>query len=461
MITFWEVVERADTGERMEESAFDMKIFRVATALAKEYNLRYDRENPVPNDKQLADDVWEAGIRAVVDIGIYCTSTKRNIRFTEDEVVEAIKSATGSAILGAGKDAFEEVHRSIGDTTKPFVEAGIQTVLYSNPEMAYKMYKLCAREPDTDGIWQGLVTRVDCKYDVRVNHPTEVYQYRKEVELMRRAVADAERPGMFICANAPTAAATIGMCDPEKGIRPTDAIHVGLISELKIGFDELNRIAFALAYGSPRRVSHAAVIGGFSGGPDTAPVIAVAGGLLGIIVAQSELTGPNYVHNRIKSRACRACIWTGTLATQAFTRNSRVPVSSNGCDHPSAGPGTEQYFYEAAAGNIAAVASGAAAITGGTRKFMIGKVEDFGSPLESRWMGEVCKASAGLRPEKANEIVKALLPRYEDKLEKNAPFGFTFNQLYNVEKETPKLEYLRMYERVKDELREFGLSFRY
>jgi len=29
-----------------------------------------------------------------------------------------------------------------------------------------------------------------------------------------------------------------------------------------------------------------------------------------------------------------------------------------------------------------------------------------------------------------------------------------------VEKETPKPEYLRMYERVKDEFREFGLRFR-
>jgi methylamine--corrinoid protein Co-methyltransferase len=459
MITLWEVLERADKGERMDELMFDMKIFRVVTSLAREHDLYFDRENPVPTDNQLADQVWQAGIEAAVDIGVYCTSTKRNIRFTEDEVLEAIKSARSSITLGAGKDAVEEVYRSVGDTSKPFVEAGIQTALYSNPETAHKMYKLCAREPETDGIWQGLVSRVEGKYDVRVSHPSEIYQYRKEVELMRRAISDAGRPGLFICANAPTATATIGMCDPERGIRTTDAIHVGLIAELKIGFDELNRIAFAQAYGSPVRATHTAVIGGFSGGPETAPVIAVAGGLLGMLVAQSELPGPSYVHNRIKSRSCRACIWTGALATQAFARNSRVLVSNNGCDHPAAGPGTEQYLYEAAAGNIAAVASGAAAVVGGTRKFVIGNVEDFGSPLESRWMGELCKASAGIKPEGANEIVKALLPRYESRLEKDTPFGFTFDQLYDVDEETPKPEYLRMYERVKDEFREFGLRF--
>jgi len=461
MVTFWEVVERAETGERMDEPTFDMKIFKAVNALAKEYHLYYDRENPVPSDNQLADNVWEAGIRAAVEIGIYCTNTKRNIRFTEDEIIETIKSAKGTTTMGTGKDTVQEVHRNIGDTTEPIVGAGIQTVLYSNPEIAYKMYKLCAQELDTDGIWQGLVTRITGRYEVRANHPSEIYQYRKEVELMRRAITDAGRPGMFICANAPTAAATIGMCDPEKGIRPTDAISGGLIAELKISFDELNRMAFALAYGSPRRASHTAVIGGFSGGPDTAPVIAVAGGLLGMLVTQSELAGPNYVHNRLKTRACRACLWTGSLAVQAFARNSKIPAGSNGCDHPTAGPGTEQYFYEAAAGNIAAVASGAAALTGGTRKFVIGKVEDFGSPLESRWMGEICKASVGLKPEKANEIAKALLPRYESRLEKGAPFGFTFSQLYDVEKEAPKPEYVQMYERVKDEFREFGLRFRH
>jgi methylamine--corrinoid protein Co-methyltransferase len=300
---------------------------------------------------------------------------------------------------------------------------------------------------------------VDGKYVVRANHPTEVYQYRREVELMRLAIAEAGRPGMFIAANAPTAAATIGMCDGERGIRRSDVIHAGLISELKVSFDELNRIAFAIAYGSPRLAGHNAVIGGFSGGPETAPIVAVAGGILGMALAQTCIAGPNYIHNRIKSRACRACIWTGSLAAQAFARNTRAMVWSNGCDHPASGPGTEQYFYEAAAGNIAAVASGASSISGGTRKFVIGETEDFGSPLESKWHCEVAKASAGLKPEKANEIVRLLLSRYEGKLERDAPPGFTLRQLYELDAWVPKPWYLSIYETVKAELKELGLRF--
>lgn len=460
MISFWDVVERADKGPRFDEREFDMKIFRTATHLAKEYDIVYDPENLVPADNQLADDVWEAGLRAAVEIGVYCTSTRRNIRFTEDEVAEFLRGARGEVTLGEGRDAVKEVHRDVEDGREPVVAAGIQTVLFSSEETAFRIYKLCALEPDTDGIWQGLEARVEGRYDVRANHPTEVYQYRRNVETMRRAIAAVGRPGMFIYANAPTAAATIGMCDPEVGIRICDPMATGLIAELKVGYDELNRIAFAIAYGSPRGASHTAVIGGFSGGPDTAPIIAVAGGLLGMLVTQSERAGPGYVHNRIKSRACRTCIWTGSLANQAFARNSRVPAGASGCDHPAAGPGTEQYFYEAGAGFVAAVASGAAALNGGTRKFVIGKTEDFGTPLESRWMGEVCKASASVSRERANEIVMALLPRYEDRLERNIPHGHTFQDLYDVEGEVPEPEYLELYERVKGEFEGFGLRFR-
>jgi len=98
-------------------------------------------------------------------------------------------------------------------------------------------------------------------------------------------------------------------------------------------------------------------------------------------------------------------------------------------------------------------------LTGGTRKFVIGRVEDFGSPMESRWMGEVSKATSGITPEKANEIVKNLLPRYETRLEKDAPFGYTFQQLYDMEAEEPKPAYQETYQRIRDELQGFGLRF--
>ncbi len=455
MVSFWEIVERAGAGPRMDEKDFSMNIFKTATALAEEYDIQYDPEKPVPTDNTLIDSVWEAGLRFYVDVGAYCVSTGRVIRFTEDEIREMLDKAPSQTVLGEGKDSVTQVARKIEDPTRPVVCAGIQTAIFSDERMSYKIYKLCAQERSADGIWGGLEARVHDKYGVRAKHPTEIYQYRRNVKLLRQAVADAGRPGMFVMNNAPTSDATIAMFSREDGLRPTDPIPVGLLSEMKISYDEMKRTAFALAYGSPRGSSHSAVIGGFSGGPNTAAIVAVGGGLMALTAGYGQYVRPGTVHMRIRSRACLPCIWTAALACEAFARNSHV-ASDNG-DHPAAGPGTKQYFYELAAYQIAVVTAGGHS-KGGTRKFNIGRTENFGTPIESKWQGEVCKASAGIKREHANEIVRELHSRYKDRL-MDAPEGYTFEQLYDLKKDEPKKEYLKMYEEVKAEFEEMGLNF--
>lgn len=455
MVSFWEIVKRAETGPRVEEKDFDMSIFKTATMLAEEYDIRYDQESPVPTDNTLIDSVWEAALKFYVNVGAYCVSTGRIIKFTEEEIKEMLSKAPSEVVLGEGRDAVKQVARKIEDPTKPVVCAGIQTAIFSDEKMSYKIYKLCAQEESADGIWGGLEARVLGKYAVKAKHPTEIYQYRRNVQLLRKAVADAGRPGMFIMNNAPTSDATIAMFSREDGLRPTDPIPVGLLSEMKISYDEMKRTAFALAYGSPRGSAHNAVIGGFSGGPDTAAIVAVAGGLMALTAGFGQYVRPGTVHIRIRSRACLPCIWTAALACEAFSRNSHV-ASDNG-DHPAAGPGTKQYFYELAAYQIAVVTAGGHS-KGGTRKFNIGQTENFGTPLESKWQGEICKASAGIKRKLANEIVKELLSRYENRLI-DAPMGYTFEQLYDIEKEEPNREYLKMYGEVKTEFEEMGLDF--
>ena len=94
---------------------------------------------------------------------------------------------------------------------------------------------------------------------------------------------------------------------------------------------------------------------------------------------------------------------------------------------------------------------------GGTRKYIVGEKENFGSPLESRWMGEISKGSAGLTRQKANEIVKYLLGKYEANLE-NAPEGFVFEELYDLEKMGPRTTYLDSYKEVREEMASKGVN---
>jgi hypothetical protein len=141
-----------------------------------------------------------------------------------------------------------------------------------------------------------------------------------------------------------------------------------------------------------------------------------------------------------------------------LSRNTKLIVDGSIGDHPAAGPGTKQYLYEAAAGFIVSTVMGAHS-TEGTRKFVVGSVCNYGTPLESRWMGEVCKGAAGMSRAQADGLVKYLLGKYEDKL-KDAPPGETFEKLYDPEKLIPLAPYQKLYEEVKMELRERGLQFR-
>ena len=97
--------------------------------------------------------------------------------------------------------------------------------------------------------------------------------------------------------------------------------------------------------------------------------------------------------------------------------------------------------------------------TAGTRKFVVGDTCNYGTPLESRWMGEVCKATAGIERTQALKIVNYLLDKYEDHL-KDAPAGETFERLYEQKTLQPVPEYMDLYNDVKSELRNLGLKFR-
>jgi len=97
--------------------------------------------------------------------------------------------------------------------------------------------------------------------------------------------------------------------------------------------------------------------------------------------------------------------------------------------------------------------------TEGTRKFVVGNTPNYGTPLESRWMGEVCKAAAGMDRKTAERIVKYLLTKYENSLE-NAPAGDTFEKLYDTETLEPLPHYLKLYDEIKQEFSDQGLKFR-
>ncbi|MBW1995225.1 MAG: monomethylamine:corrinoid methyltransferase, partial [Deltaproteobacteria bacterium] len=267
------------------------------------------------------------------------------------------------------------------------------------------------------------------------------------------------RPGMITINNAPSSAATIAMFDEETGLRRSDYMESTGMSELKVAYDDLNRSAFALAHGVTIHGTHSSTIGGFSGNPEGAAITAVAGSLQLITIHKASSLRCGTVDFRIKSRQSRNQLWVAGTAIQALSRNTKLVLDGSIGDHPAAGPGTRQYFYETAAGHIVSTVMGGHS-TEGTRKFVVGNTPNYGTPLESRWMGEVCKAAAGMDRKTASRIVAYLLEKYEHNLE-DAPEGQTFEKLYDPDALKPLPHYQRLYDEVKKELTQQGLSFKH
>jgi methylamine--corrinoid protein Co-methyltransferase len=447
---------RSKQGPIVEEKIFDMSIFSRTQELQKKYGIKYDPDKPVDITGEMADRVYQAGVELFLEGGTYCTPPRRVIRVSEQELQAELDSCPKEVVLGQGEDQVKMVHRDVEGTQEPIVIAGIQTIPYSDEEMMFKIYKGCAMDRCVDGIWGGILLKLDGEYDIVAGTPSEIYQYRKTISILRKAINAAGRPGMITISNAPTSAATIAMFDEEEGLRRSDYMETAGMSEMKVDYDDLNRSAYALAHGVPVHGTHSSTIGGFSANPEGAAIVSVAASLQLVAIHRAETFRCGTIDSRIKSRVTRSQLWVAGTAIQALNRNTRLILDGSIGDHPAAGPGTKQYFYESAAGHIVSTVMGGHS-TEGTRKFVVGNTCNYGSPLESRWMGEVCKSAAGMDRLTAERIVKYLLSKYEDRL-MDAPEGETFEKLYDQEKLEPLPYYQKLYEEVKEELRNQGLN---
>ena len=59
MIRFWDVLERAEKGEVVAAKDWDRMIGKAAAQVVADYDLKYDPEDPLPDDDALARTLCE------------------------------------------------------------------------------------------------------------------------------------------------------------------------------------------------------------------------------------------------------------------------------------------------------------------------------------------------------------------------------------------------------------------
>ena len=321
-----------------------------------------------------------------------------------------------------------------------------------------QLYKSIAQERIVDGIYYGPPTTIEGKKWV-LGSPLDCHASISAASWMRQVLRSVGRPGLHLRDACPSAIGGVSVCDPQNGIRKTDAIALPTISELKVSFETLNKVAYSLHYGCLRTPYWTSMIGGFAGGPEGCAAVNVAGALNAVMVYC--VAGGGYVMNATllvnpPINTVRPAIWVRSLGMQAITRNTNLIVGGGGLT--AAGPGTEQQLWEIASLGIHFSCSGGHVFNGARKSVLVKPTQ--GSGMEPRWEGEVAQAAAGLSRYEANEVVNFILSHYEKHVSPDiAPEGFGFDELYDYESVRIKPRYLDLYAKVKHELQQKGLKF--
>lgn len=460
MVTFLDVVKRALTGKPCSERDYDLKIFSTKLKeKVKEYDIKYDPQNPVPSDNSLADDVFEASLDFYREIGTYCTDTGRIIKFDESEIKEALKTAPSKLLFGEGEDAKTLVPRKPESKIPPWCFIGAGGAAVSSEEIFLKLVEEYASIPLANAITTPALTSVS-GMRIRPGTPLEILGAIRNVVLAREALRRGGRPGLPIMnalATASTAVALNTALYPDYGMRKTDGYFVSTLAEFKTNFDILNKACALKSIGAGGGIGadFGPIFGGYCGGSEGTAVAAVAGHFMGILVCQAGWHLPFPIHIRYIANSTPELLWVTSVLAQAISRNTHL--LSLHLNYTAAGPCTEMCLHEIAAQRLAAVSSGISIESVGVGK---ARHEDYLTPMEPRFAAEVAHATVGMKREDANDIVKSLLPKYVDKIA-DPPLGSKYQECCDVRTGKPTKICLEVYNKVKKELKDLGLEFKY
>ena len=118
-------IERAQTGPMVKKEDWDLDQIALTTKrLVKKYNITWNPEEVVPNNPDLANRVFQAGLELAQTVGVYHSSTGRVIQFEDTELENALRSVPQTLVMGEGPDARTLYARKVLDPRPPLVWAG-------------------------------------------------------------------------------------------------------------------------------------------------------------------------------------------------------------------------------------------------------------------------------------------------------------------------------------------------
>jgi methylamine--corrinoid protein Co-methyltransferase len=457
--SFLQILDRAHAGPICTVKDWNLNFLpsRVSQKLEK-YGLTktYDPENPINTDDELADTFFKAGFELALEVGFLCQDTERIIQITEDELKSALRSAKSETTLGKGRDMVVWKSRKLEDKFPAVFGAPMGNLV--SEDIWVRLHQGIVQHREIDFFGGGIIPTI-FGHRVLSGTPYETLVGRYQAQLTREVLWRAGRPGMATrgIASSPTAYGQLGGFGTVGGLDPAvDFANIMSPSELMTNYGLLHKVANAVNCGASIRGVSASMIGGYLGPPEAAALAQIACSLLLLPIHQADSVGGEVVDIRYGGDCGRHGLWAESVHGQALSRNTQLLTMH--VVNQTAGPCTEMLLYESAVGVLNISVSGVSMYQG--PRSGGGKYADHLTPLECKFCAEVLKRSAGMSRKQANEITKALVPKYESML-LDPPKAKSFRECYDLKTLTPTQEWLDIYLKVKSELIELGVPLEY
>lgn len=445
------VLDKAENGPVLEEKDWDIKYINQAIKeLIQKYDIRWDAETMVPADDALADRLFEAGMELARETGVYCLETKRQMKWTQDELDWILSTAPDEETIGLGDDSVTIRHRT-PDSDKPITTVGGP---YGTPvpeELFVPIMASYAQESELDYIDNATLSTTHGR-PIKAGSPWEAVGCWQEAQLSFEVLELVGRQGMPIgCAeDSPSEIGELATCT-YGGFRLTDWHHASFISELKVAYAELTKAMHYQHTGAFAHNFYNTIYGGYVGGADGLAVAIVAGVILMKATLNGTTFNPGPSHAHLSCNTFPAMIPSLSLGFQAISRNSKLLTSS--FPRPVGGPVTKELLYESAAMAIATVPAGCSILEG--IQSAVGRIEGHVTGLEAKFLAQVGRACEGMTRAEADPLVRKLVPLFAESQKLGvAMAGKHFTDAYDVETIQPTHEWQAMYEEVCREMEE-------
>lgn len=454
MPSYFDLIARFSTGQLVSKEDWDFNhIVMPVRDLVEKYQIDWNPDCLIPKDPDLADRVFAAALELATQAGCYSISTGRRLAFEPGEVEAALQESPQELVMGEGEQSRTLYARQVLDSRPPLIWAGNPGC--PTPEEIFLPYVMsCMQEPVVDLITCGSLPSVD-GHPVTTGEPVEIAATRRELDLLREGLRRTGRPGMGLLA-AQSSVSELGDLAAASAayLRPCDAHLVPVLNELMMDNRNIARAVNSLGYGMRNASLACVMVGGLGGGPAGSAVLQAASFLVANLTCLADYHLLHPIHIRHVATTTRQVLWVQSIVAQAFARNA--PCIIVGDIYPKSGAVTRELLYEVAANAILLTVSGAHLEGVGAAD---GSLPN-GTGLEARWMGEVGQAVTRqhIDLDHANQLVLCLLDKYETvfSLPGGNP-GVPFEQAYDLRTLQPQPAWQRLYEEVKQDLRQMGL----